>query len=153
MRLLGRRRGVSTIIANLLIMSIVLSLSTVVFLWAMTSFGQQQGVTSQWFADREEATKESLIMEDVWYNSTNSPYTLYVTVRNVGVIDVNIKATYFNATSRAPSTPSLPQSLLVGSKVTFKYTSTQIPGLTSGKVYYIAVATERGNQVKGYFKT
>jgi archaellum component FlaF (FlaF/FlaG flagellin family) len=149
-RLFVGRKGVSTVIANVLMVMTVFSLAAVMFAWATSSFGRYQGGIGVWFSNQEAAMRESLVIEDVWYNSTAS--TVSVTVRNTGSADLTISTIYFNGTSRSPTgSPTLPYNLKVGNAVAFKFSTTG--WLSANKMIYVVVATAKGNQARGYWST
>ena len=81
------RKGISTIMANLMMLVIVVSLSGLLFVWATSSFGAYTGGAGYWFSSRSIANQEKVSVEAVYFGSTgpvNNLVTIYV--RNVGTI-------------------------------------------------------------------
>src|SRR3989454_5546246 len=93
------RKGISTIMANLMMLVIVVSLSVLLFVWATSSFGAYTGGVGYWFSSRSIANQERVSVETVYFGSTgsvNNLVTLYV--RNVGTTPFSIASVYVNAT-------------------------------------------------------
>src|SRR5438132_11056641 len=96
----GSRRGISTIMANLTMLVIVVSLSSLLFVWAISSFGAYQGGAGYWFSSRSIANQERLSVENVFFTTScgtcNNLVKVYV--RNVGTIPFTIASVYLNST-------------------------------------------------------
>src|SRR5437660_5173656 len=94
------RRGISTIMANLTMLVIVVSLSSLLFVWAISSFGAYQGGAGYWFSSRSIANQERVSVENVYFTGScgtcNNIITVYV--RNVGTIQFTIASAYENLT-------------------------------------------------------
>src|SRR5438552_12390376 len=98
------RKAISTIMANLTMLIIVVSLSSLLFIWAVSSFGAYQGGAGYWFSSRSVANQERMSVEGVYFYCQPSPcgsgglnYGL-VYVRNVGTIPFTIVSVYINST-------------------------------------------------------
>jgi hypothetical protein len=100
------RSAISTIMANLTMLIIVVVLSSILFVWAISSFGAYQGGAGYWFSSRSLANQERMSIEGVYlYNCpsgstscvANHAYAL-VYVRNVGTIPFTIASLYLNQT-------------------------------------------------------
>lgn len=85
------RRGVSPIVAAILLTAIVIVIGVSVFLWASYSFSVFGGGINTFYTLREEQLKENLIIEHINFIDGNN-LTIYV--RNVGSIDTRIKTVY-----------------------------------------------------------
>jgi hypothetical protein len=99
-----------------------------------------------YYQQRSNALRESFIIEDVWFNSTASPTTIDITLRNVGLIEVRIVAIYINSTiyTNMSDLPTIP----VGQRSSPIKVSKSPPWVfVNGQTYRIIIATERGNQV------
>jgi len=145
---LGHRKGISTIIANLLMVAIVLTLATSLFIWATSSFGVYQGSAGLWFSSRSEAMRERFVVEEVWFTDAGAKINIYV--RNVGDIDITIADIYINRTRvEAGIDPSLPLTLNTGRVIQITVTLSSMWG--PGRVSEIVVATSRGSTVRGYW--
>src|SRR5438132_11032958 len=93
------RKGISTIMANLMMLIIVVSLSGLLFIWATSSFGAYAGGAGYWFTSRSIANQERVSLEAVYFGSTgpsNNLVTLYV--RNVGTTPFTVASVYENST-------------------------------------------------------
>jgi len=143
-------RGISTIMANLTMLVIVVSLSSLLFVWAISSFGAYQGGAGYWFSSRSVANQERVTVENAFFTGScgacNNIVKIYV--RNVGTVPVAIASVYVNA-SLYQVTP--PQTITVGN-VTGVPNSSGL-SLVGGQVWAhnylqkITVATTRGTVV------
>ena len=167
-RRLWSRRGISTVVANVMMIGITLSLAAILVAWSGQSYGAFSGGSQLYYQQRGQALQENFVIEEVFFNKTVSGSTvdqIFVFVRNVGLININVTAIYVNGTSITPSTttghgwcsfsgtthPST--SLGVGQVCDFSLswsTSSCSPNYcpwASGNIFYIVVASTRGNQV------
>jgi len=108
-RRLRRCLAVSTIVANMLMVLITLSLAAILVAWAGTSFGAFSGGSQLFFAQRGQAIQERFVIEEVYFNTTATGMPssvnqqIFVFVRNVGPINIQIVAIYVNGTSACTS--------------------------------------------------
>ena len=98
-RRLRRCLAVSTVVGNMLMILVTLSLAAILVAWAGTSFGAFSGGSQLFFAQREQALQERLVIEEVYFNGTANPQQIFIFVRNTGPINLNIVAIYVNGTS------------------------------------------------------
>src|SRR5438128_8946365 len=84
------RRGISTIMANLTMLVIVVSLSSLLFVWAISSFGAYQGGAGYWFSSRSIANQERVSVEGAYFYQNGGLNYALVYVRNVGTIPFTI---------------------------------------------------------------
>ena len=94
-----RSLGVSTIVANMLMILITLSLGAILIAWAGSSYGSFTGGSQIFFAQRQQALQERFTIEMVFFNKTGTSSTIMVFVRNVGMQQITILALYINGTS------------------------------------------------------
>ncbi|MGD0175546.1 MAG: hypothetical protein ABSC50_01830 [Candidatus Bathyarchaeia archaeon] len=153
-RRLRRCLAVSTVIGNMLMILITLSLAAILVAWAGTSFGAFSGGSQLFFVQRGQALQERFVIENVFFNATSPNHNVMIFVRNVGLEDISIVAIYVNGNSGLAfasatwlcqgKTCSLPFALGVQQVVEFNlnWGSTW----TSGTVFTIVVASARGNQ-------
>ena len=92
------RKGISTIMANLTMLIIVVVLSSILFVWAISSFGAYQGGAGYWFSSRSIANQERMSIEGVYFYQQSSQNFALVYVRNVGTIPITIASVYLNQT-------------------------------------------------------
>src|SRR5881628_3424764 len=93
------RKAISTIMANLTMLVIVVSLSSLLFVWSISSFGAYTGGAGYWFSSRSLANQERLSVESAFFTatgSTNNIATIYV--RNVGAVQFTVASVYINST-------------------------------------------------------
>jgi len=150
-RKLKRNLGVSTVIANMLMISITLALAAILVAWAGTSYGAFSSGSQLFFVQRGQALQERFVIENVHFNSSASKGNfIRIFVRDTGVEEIRVVAIYINGTSYTPTgaggTCNIPAGgylLTVGAVCEFRITWNT---WTNGAVYYIVVATARGNQ-------
>ncbi len=92
------RSAISTIMANLTMLVIVVVLSSLLFVWAISSFGAYQGGAGYWFSSRSIANQERLSVEGVYFYTSGTTNYALVYVRNVGTIPFTIASVYLNQT-------------------------------------------------------
>ncbi len=150
-----RNLGVSTVVANMLMILITLSLAAILVAWAGTSFGAFSGGTQVFFQQRGQALQERFVIEYVNFSRTTNGITLFV--RNVGVEEINIASIYINGTSRAgdemnPQSPCATSTVFGATVVRMgvgdvcQFNLTWGSTWTSGSIFNIVIATTRGNQ-------
>jgi archaellum component FlaF (FlaF/FlaG flagellin family) len=152
MRKLKRNLGVSTVVANMLMILITLSLAAILVAWAGTTYGAFSGGSSLFFQQRGQALQERFVIENVYFNSTNNYIRVFV--RNVGVTDIQVVSIYVNGTNPtnvAGGTctvpiPGSPVPMGVGTVCEFRLSWSFAAPYKSGSVFNIVVATAKGNQ-------
>jgi hypothetical protein len=93
------RKAISTIMANLTMLIIVVSLSSLLFIWAISSFGAYQGGAGYWFSSRSIANQERMSVEGVYFYTASGGINYgLIYVRNVGTIPFTIVSVYINST-------------------------------------------------------
>jgi hypothetical protein len=97
------RRAISTIMANLMMLIIVVTLCSLLFVWAISSFGGYQAGAGQWFSSQSIANQERPSVESVFFgygssNCSGSSYCVSIYIRNVGTIPFTISSIYLNST-------------------------------------------------------
>jgi hypothetical protein len=133
------RRGISTIMANLTMLVIVVSLSSLLFVWAISSFGAYQGGAGYWFSSRSIANQERVSVENVYFGSS----LINIYVRNVGTIPFTVVSLYLNGTQSSVSRVI---------NVTQVYGFSMVNTITGsapahGDIQKVTVATSRGTVV------
>jgi len=156
-----------------MMIGVTLSLGAILVAWAGQSYGAFGGGSQVYFQQRGQAIQESFVIEEVFFNKT-APDQIYIFVRNVGTININIVAIYVNGTSLTPvtmthggtclfsgtpstcsqsTTPTASANFGVGAGYEFAVnwpTSSCPPNYCSwntGNIFYIVVTSLRGNQV------
>jgi len=158
-RIWMNRLGVSTVIANMLMILITLSLAAILVAWAGSSYGAFAGGSQLFFQQRGQALQENFVIEEVFFEK-NTTGQIFIFVRNVGVININIAAIYQNGTSISTykfSTCGTPPSASIG--VSQVCEISWVPPDTwgsdggsstlwnTGDTFNLVAASQRGNQV------
>ncbi len=134
------RRGISTIMANLTMLVIVVSLSSLLFVWAISSFGAYQGGAGYWFSSRSIANQERVSVENVYFGSS----TITIYVRNVGTIPFTIASLYLNGSQTGVNNRVINVTQVYG----FPILNTLAGSAPAhGDIQKITVATARGTVV------
>ena len=137
------RKGISTIMANLTMLIIVVSLSGLLFVWATSSFGAYTGGAGYWFSSRSIANQERVSVEAVYFGSTGSVNNLLtVYVRNVGTTPFTVASIYENSTLYQISQSPIPVNQVQSIQI---FLSGQ--AWAHGDLQSIRVATIRGTTV------
>lgn len=168
-RRVKRTLAVSTVIANMMMITITLGLAAILIAWTGSTYGLFAGGAQIFYQQRGQALQERLVVENVFFNnamtdgsvcSTNLCMLVYV--RNVGAEQINVAAIYVNGTC-IPSTGSYGTSqvncnsgssdliLVAPGQNVHEYIlnllSPPLPKpLTTGSILYIVVATTKGNR-------
>ncbi len=129
--------------ANLTMLIIVVFLSAMLFVWAISSFGLYQGGAGYWFSSKSLANQERLSIENAFFTGpSNNVVKIYV--RNVGAIPFTMASVYINGTLYQLST----QITLTVGNVTAVPTGTGLllVGQTwaHGDLQTVKIATIRG---------
>jgi len=137
------RRGVSEIIASLILVLIVTAAGTVAYSMSLSSFSQSSSLFRLQTGQREEKARERFAVIAVSWDATE-PNRLNLTVLNYGKTDVTVDAVYVNGTAVA---------IYLGGKgvktgalnLVFVGFNLSAPILT-GRTYDILVVSERGSR-------
>ena len=88
--LYGRsRRGLSTVVTGIIMLSAVAVLGTVIVAWSNSNLSTHQQILNTQLSTSVNKIKESLSIENVWFNTTNTGY-VNITLNNVGTIGFNV---------------------------------------------------------------
>lgn len=144
------QRGLSPVIASVLLVLIVASLGSVLFLYANSSVQIYASNTGAFLSRSSDTLKERFAIEYVRFESS----TLNVTVRNVGRLDIRVVALYLlDATDGRILLASTGVTSLVNVGL---FTSFTIPYGSfvpqSGTTYQVSIVTDRGSRVTENWK-
>lgn len=133
-------RGISTIMANLMMLIIVVTLSSMLFIWATSNYSAYLSGAGYWYSSRSLANQERMSIENVFFSKTgsvNNGVTVYI--RNVGAVPFTIGSIYVNGTQYNIVLPPV----LISQTLTVPIT---LVGQTwvKGDLQTIEVATLRG---------
>jgi len=130
-RFFSDKRGITPVLSNLLLMVVAVAAMSI----ATTA-------TYVITTNLRETMSERFIVEDVWfYNSTISIY-----LRNTGKNSIQVSAVYINSTRYFFTPTSF--NLGIGNGGWLNISTSW----SSGNIYYLDIATLRGNHVGGYYK-
>lgn len=141
----GSRKAISTIMANLTMLIIVVFLSTLLFVWSIAAFGTYQGGAGYWFSSRSFANQERMSTENVFFYQSGPSYFAKIYVRNVGTIEFTIDSVYLNSTHY-----SIPRQTIGIGQVALLVGSSGLPlsgPFGKGDIQTVIVATLRGTTV------
>lgn len=91
----------STVVANMLMISITISLGAILVAWAGTSYGGFTGGSEPYFVQRQQALQEQFVIENVGFEKSYGYIDIFV--RNVGASVVGIVAVYVDEISETPT--------------------------------------------------
>jgi len=100
------KKGVSTVIATIVTINIVIVLFVIIISMYFPTLGLMQSQAQGWFLKKEDFSRERISLEMTYFNST-APKNIVVYVRNTGEIDVALSYIYVNGTSQNNTSPSL----------------------------------------------
>ena len=179
---MDRRRGVSEVVATLLMLAIVVVLGTMVFAFGSTAFSQFSQGFSNLIGLKTNQLQETYVVEYVQFNGTSPTLTVVATVRNVGTIPTEIASIAISNLTDACFAPATCSQFLEfsGSQIhdavpnpsdVGVYTCATVPGTAyyavevgqacsfrvaytwvSGTAYNIVVSSARGNTVTLFWK-
>lgn len=138
----------------MMMIGITLSLGAILVAWAGTSYGAFSGGSQLFYQQRQQALQENFVIEEVFFNKT-SPYQIFLFVRNVGLIGINVVAIYVNGTMLTGpqsghgwcSFSGTPASVSIGVGSVCEFSLNWGSAWNTGSIFYIVVASTRGNQV------
>jgi FlaG/FlaF family flagellin (archaellin) len=144
------KRAVSPIISTLMVLGIVSTLFTIIFVWYFPQISLSQSVADMWYGNQEDSERERIAIEMIYFNETSNTIDVYV--RNVGEIHVDIVALYINGSDISSQvSPILNDgyrlyvtSASSDNNVKFLIDRSSDPW-TNGDIYNIRVATGRGS--------
>ena len=153
-----RTLAVSSVIANLMMITITLGLAAILIAWTGSTYGLFTSGSQIFYAQRGQALQERFVVENVFFNTTGTNRLLYVFVRNVGAEEAKIVAFYVNG--QAPPSGSItvsgpgcglsmPTTIPVGYVCEFQLDLSLVPSLPpveTGQILYIIAASARGNR-------
>jgi len=83
------KRGLSTVVTGVIMLSAVAVLGTAVVAWSNSNLFTNQQILNTQLATNVNKIKESVVIENVWFQ-TGSPKYINITLNNVGTIGLNI---------------------------------------------------------------
>lgn len=148
-----KRRAISTVVANLLIMALVVSAGTSIYAWFSSSYGAYQNQVGAYLSSRSAAVQERFIIEKVWFTDADND-TLYDEVslymRNVGEIQITLLDVSVGGLEEHATSPVLPLQLDSGQVTELVVTLTV--KVQKGTTVEVAVTTDKGSHLRGYWQ-
>ena len=143
--------AVSTVVANMMMITITLSLAAILIAWTGSTYGLFTSGAQIFYAQRGQALQERFTVENTFFNTTSGLRRLLVFVRNDGVEEADIVAIYVNGnnfgTTGSGGTCNVPVTIPVGSVCEFNVNFQSLtPAPTTGSTLYVVVASARGNR-------
>lgn len=138
--LLRNDKGVSEIIASLMLVLIVTSAGVVAYSYSIGAFSSFTSLFQQGTNQKEKQTQERLAVVAVW-NSSNQ---LNLTVLNYGQIDLTLDTVYVNWTSVAAYLGG--RNITIGKGALIQISFTSPVTIQSGSTYEIIVVSTRGSK-------
>ena len=126
-------RGVSEVVASLLLLGIVIALNVLILTYSFGTFQLTQASMSRRLFEEAQSLREYFVIVDVWSRDGE----LSVAVYNCGNTEVTIAGLYVNETLVSSDTVEL----LIGE---VKWVNASFE-LEEGAVYRIKVSSQRGN--------
>jgi flagellin-like protein len=135
------KRGVSEIIASVVLILIVSSAGVVAYSYSIGAFSSSTSLFQLDTKQKEKQTQERFAIIAVWSNTSNQ---LNLTVLNYGQIDLTIDTVYVNSTSVASYLGG--RSTTIGKGVLIQISFTSPVTIQSGSTYEIIVVSTRGSK-------
>jgi flagellin-like protein len=140
-RLLSNKRGVSEVIASLILILVVTAAGVVIYAYSVTAFSSSGSHFEQQTKLDQEQMRERFQVIRVWWDTSSQ---LNLTILNYGQIDITVSAVYINGTVVQQFLNGQSVRVGVGELVWVKFVS-PLP-IQSGTVSEILVVTERGGK-------
>ena len=142
------KRGVSEIVASLIIMLIVTVAGSGLYAYSLNAFSSSGSSFLLQTSGREERARERLLIIAVWWDNSTGQDKMNVTVLNYGKIELAIDAVYIDGTPVSID-EGKGTVIVTGEKVHVKFTLT---GLVPSETYEILAVSERGSKNVVYWK-
>ena len=145
--LFHNKRGVSEIIASLILILIVTSAGVVAYSYSIGAFSSSTSIFQLDTNQKEKQAQERFAVVAVW-NSSNQ---LNLTVLNYGQIDLTLDTVYVNWTSVASYLDG--RNTTIGKGALSQISFTSPVAIQSGSTYEIIVVSTRGSKNAINWKT
>jgi flagellin-like protein len=134
-------KGVSEIIASLMLVLIVTSAGVIAYSYSIGAFSSSTSLFQLDTNQKEKQAQERFAIIAVWSNTSSQ---LNLTVLNYGQIDLTIDTVYINWTSVASYLGGRSTTIGKGELIQVSFTSPVI--IQSGSTYEIIVVSTRGSK-------
>lgn len=136
------RRGLSTVVTSILLVTAVSIMGTGLVAWSNSSFAAQQLNVANQAADRIDLIRESFVVEDVWFYEPNKAD---ITIRNTGDLAITISNIYVNNSQAWSGNQVIPMESVATITIDIDW--------GTGDAQSIMVKTARGSDVKQIWKS
>ncbi|RLF14669.1 MAG: hypothetical protein DRJ97_05815 [Thermoprotei archaeon] len=137
---MGRSRGVSEVVASLLLLGVVIALSVLILTYSLGAFQLAQTSMSRRFFEEGQSLREQFVIVDVWYHDGE----LSVAVYNCGDTDAVVAGLYVNETLTATPRVELLRGEMKWINASFQ--------AEENATYWVKISTERGNTYETLWK-
>ena len=144
------KRGVSEIVASLIIMLIVTVAGAGLYAYSLNAFSSSGSTFLQQTIGREERAQEQFLIIAVWWNVSNN--YMNITILNYGKIELVIDAVYIDGIQVSVSafTDGKGETVAIKSLVSVKFTSPVL--IADGETHEIIVVSKRGSNNVVYWE-
>jgi archaellum component FlaF (FlaF/FlaG flagellin family) len=139
-------RGVSEVVASLVIVLVVSIAGTILYSFSMEAFNSSSSSFLLQTKSREEQAKERFSITAVWWDNNSQ---LNLTILNYGKIELAIDAVYVDGI-KATINEGKDTVIVREETVQIKFTSSV--SIQDEKTYEIATVSQRGSKVVVYWK-
>ena len=134
------RRGLSTVVTGVIMLAAVAVLGTAIVAWSNSNLFTQQQVLNTQLSTNVNKIKESLVIENVWFNSS-APRFANITLNNVGTIGFNVTQVDLGNHTTKHQTTTTNDAILPGGTYSYKINYDWLNNST----IKVTVTTARGN--------
>lgn len=146
-KLIRNKKGVSEVIASLVLILIVTAAGVVIYAYSVGAFGLSSSYFHQQTTLNEEQARERFLIVRVWRDASNQ---FNLTILNYGQIDVAVNSVYVNGTAVTDFISGRGDSVGPSELVWVKFISPLI--IQPGSIQEILVVTERGGKNAVFWK-
>jgi archaellum component FlaF (FlaF/FlaG flagellin family) len=139
-------RGVSEVVASLIIMLVVSIAGTIIYSFSIEAFNSSSSAFLLQTKDREEQARERFSIVAVWWDNNSQ---LNLTVLNYGKTELTIDAVYIEG-KKATINEGKGTVIVRSEMVQIKFTSSVL--IQDEKTYEITTVSQRGSKVVVYWK-
>lgn len=141
------RRGVSEVIASLILVLIVSVAGVVLYAYSLSALGSSSSYFQLQTSKEEEIARERFSIIAIWWDTASQ---LNLTVHNYGKIEIAIDAVYVNGTAVSSFWSGRGTVGGAGELVLVRFTSPI--AIQSGQKYEILTVSQRGGKDAVYWK-
>lgn len=141
------KRGVSEVVASLLMILIVSVAGAFLYSYSMEEFGSSWSSFALQTDKRKEQARERFSVIAVWWDNGNQ---LNLTILNYGMVELAIDAVYIDGTAVSAFMSGRGQTVTREGIVSVRFSSPIV--ILDGQTYEIAAVSERGSRDVVYWK-